>query len=202
MEPRYFAEKCWPDEVTPQLLSELYPDGREILLVRDFRDMVCSIMGFNAKRGFASFGREVTGSDEEFIRYLRESAVRILESWRAREDRAVLVRYEDLILAPETTLGELFSYLEIEADPGTIRQVIEGANASRPHVQRAHQTSASVARSVGRWKDELSSEQKAICHETFGDVLDAFGYEPTQISSSERSDTISTTASGASASSS
>jgi len=195
--PRYFAEKAWPDEITPQLLGELYPEGREILLVRDFRDMVCSILGFNAKRGFASFGREVTESDEEFIRYLRVSAQRMLDSWVARRETSFLVRYEDLILHPEATLAEAFAYLDIEADPGTVSRTIADAEALLPHVQRAHQTSTSVAASVGRWRHELSPDLQAICHETFGDILDAFGYEPTpQTSSSERSATISNTASG------
>ena len=36
---RYFVEKRWPDPLMPRLTAELYPEGREIILVRDFRDM-------------------------------------------------------------------------------------------------------------------------------------------------------------------
>lgn len=186
-QPRYFAEKCWPDEVTPRLMAELYPDGRELLLVRDFRDMVCSIIGFNAKRGFASFGRELTHSDEEFIRFLRGSALQMLSSWSENKHRAHLIRYEDLILDPGATLETMFSYLGIRNDAATVDEVIKSATALLPHVQRAHQTSTSVAESVGRWKTELSPEHKAICEEAFGDVLNAFGYEPTPTEASAAS---------------
>ena len=47
----FFAEKCLPEGNVPQLLRELYPDAREVFLVRDFRDMLCSIRAFNEKRG-------------------------------------------------------------------------------------------------------------------------------------------------------
>ena len=43
--PRYFAEKCPPGHV-PATLAELYPGGKEIFLVRDFRDMACSVFDF------------------------------------------------------------------------------------------------------------------------------------------------------------
>ena len=36
---------------------ELYPRAREVILVRDFRDMVSSMFAFNAKRGFQGFRR-------------------------------------------------------------------------------------------------------------------------------------------------
>jgi hypothetical protein len=176
-EARYFVEKCWPDEFTPRTIAELYPEGREIFLVRDFRDMVCSMMDFNAKRGINSFGREQTGSDEEFIYYLRGSAEQMIESWRSRRERAYLMRYEDLILHPEVALADALRYIGVAADPGTVTGVIEAANTWLPAAQRDHQTSGSPATSVGRWRRELSVEQQQICEDVFGDILAEFGYE-------------------------
>jgi hypothetical protein len=145
--------------------------------VRDFRDMVCSIMDFNAKRGINSFGREQTGSDEDFISYLRGSAEQMIESWRSRRERAYLMRYEDLILRPEVALADALRYLGVAADPATVTGVIEAANTWRPAAQRDHQTSESPAASVGRWRRDLSVEQQQICEDVFGDILEEFGYE-------------------------
>jgi GT2 family glycosyltransferase len=175
--PRYYAEKCWPEHFTPRIVAELYPEGREIMLVRDFRDMVCSILGFNAKRGFASFGRESADSDDEFIRELRVSANRMLESWQDRSETAHLVRYEDLILDAEPTLTGMFEYLDLDSDPATIRRLIEEAESVNREGQADHKTSSSVAASVGRWSRELSPELIEVCEESFGDILSAFGYE-------------------------
>ena len=46
---RFFAEKS--NLRVSSVAGELYPHGRELFLVRDFRDMVCSMFAFNAKRG-------------------------------------------------------------------------------------------------------------------------------------------------------
>jgi GT2 family glycosyltransferase len=175
--PRYYAEKCWPEHFTPRIVAELYPEGREIMLVRDFRDMVCSILGYNAKRGFASFGRESADTDDEFIRELRDSAVRMLESWQEREETAHLLRYEDLVLDAEATLAGVFEYLELDGNPATVRRVIEEAEHLNLDGQADHKTSSSVAASVGRWRHELSPKLIEACEESFGDILAAFGYE-------------------------
>jgi hypothetical protein len=58
----FFAEKHFPDAY-PRLMRELYPDARELFLVRDFRDMVASMRAYNARKGFGDFGRETAQSD-------------------------------------------------------------------------------------------------------------------------------------------
>ena len=170
-----FAEKLVPGHI-PWLMWELYPDAGEILLVRDFRDMACSILAFNEKRGFVAFGRENVGSDAEFIeRNLRAGAHGLLKSWRQRQDRLQLLRYEDLVLEPETTLETLCEGLGLAADPGTIAGVLEGA--SRPDGALAgHRTARDPRASIERWRTELSPELVSACRTAFAEPLEAFGY--------------------------
>lgn len=173
----FFVEKCWPEAYVPQVLSELYPGGKEIILVRDFRDMACSIFSFNKKRGIVSFGRQNAESDTQFIRQLRDSAVRTLEHWRARGKAAHLLRYEDLILRPEATLREVLGYLALDADEETVRSTLKRAHALDSSLQTEHQTSKDPAASIGRWRNDLDDALKVACNEAFGDVLEQFGYE-------------------------
>jgi hypothetical protein len=175
---RYFTEKT-PPGATSRLIAELYPEGREIVLVRDFRDMICSIVAYNAKRGFALWGRGDSNSDEEWFAHLRAEADKLLEGWRERSWRAHLVRYEDLLADPAGTLVGVFSYLGINADPNTIQGAIDEASQTFPEVQAYHRTSPSFEASVGRWKHDLTPEQQAACAEVFDDILVEFGYEPT-----------------------
>src|SRR5262245_29227603 len=105
-EPRFFAEKYNPGHV-PWLIWELYPKAREIVLVRDFRDVYCSILATNTKRGRADFGRQHARSDEDYIQHLRGSAVRLLQSWKKRTAQAKVLHYEGLIEQPIETLGAL-----------------------------------------------------------------------------------------------
>jgi hypothetical protein len=176
--PRYFAEKSEPGS-TPRTIGELYPDSREIVLVRDPRDWVCSILDYNAKRGFERWGRDMFETDDEWFRYLRLELSGLLDNWRERREDAHLVRYEDLIVDPEATLAALFSYLGLDADAGTVRRALEDASRASPVAQAFHQTSTSVPASIDRWKRDLSPEQKALSALAFDDILIEFGYEAT-----------------------
>ena len=174
----FFAEKGWPEIFVPQMVSELCPGAKEIILVRDFRDVVSSILSFNKKRGYAAFGRQHADSDRQFIRQFRPHAVRMLEHWRERGNAAHLLRYEDLILRPEPTLAAVLGYLGLDASEPVIRATLDRAAALPREVQQGHSTSKDPAASVGRWRSDLDDPLKAECAEAFGDVLGQFGYNP------------------------
>ncbi len=174
-QPIYFAEKYLPDYLTSAMIRELYPQSREIVLVRDFRDMVASILAFNAKRGYMAFGREQATSDEEYVRRLQRSVVRLHQSWKQRSDEAYLLRYEDLILRPVETLSALLEYLGLGSTPSAIKDMIERASEEIPSMPQ-HRTSPDIKRSIGRWRRDLDASLQASCQEAFGDVLKEFGY--------------------------
>jgi len=171
----YFAEKCPPDHV-PRIAWKLYPDAREIVLVRDFRDIFCSIRAINAKRGFLDFGRDLFKTDEEYLWHLGRQARRLLEAWRERSEQSFLLRYEDLILDPVDTIGQLLAYLELDAKPSIIDDLLRrGARADAE--LEWHRTTVNPAASVGRWRSDLDGSLASLADEVFGEALSAFGYE-------------------------
>ncbi|MDH3732272.1 MAG: sulfotransferase [Gemmatimonadota bacterium] len=171
-----FAEKLTPGHV-PRLMWELYPSGSEIVLVRDFRDMVCSILAFNAKRGFVAFGRENVDSDARFIEgNLASGARALLADWKERSDRAQLVRYEDLVVEPERTLATLYEGIGLAHDAHTVRDSIARASGASGDMER-HRTSRDPRASIGRWREELDPDLVAVCRSAFGEALEAFGYD-------------------------
>ena len=175
-EARYFAEKYHPDHV-PTLLRELWPSAREILLVRDLRDVLCSIRSINAKRGTQDFGRNLVDSDERYIReHLAREAQLLLDAWEQRRERTVLVRYEDLILEPVQTLERVLSAVGLDARPSLIERLMRLAFSDTAELA-FHRTTRMPRASVGRWRTDLDPELCAVCEEAFGDVLDQFGYE-------------------------
>lgn len=171
--PVYFAEKFYPD-FHPWLAWSLYGQAREIFIVRDFRDMLCSTLSHYEKRG-DGHGRQHTNSDEEYALKLQQHVRLLLQSWRARSSRSHLVRYEDLVFQPEDTLQGLLDYLDLDSSPATIQRMMERGSSDPAEPQR-HRTSESPTASVGRWKRDMPPSLQRVCEEVFPEILKAFGY--------------------------
>ena len=173
---KYMAEKHRADNL-PWLVWELYPQAKEIFLVRDFRDVFSSMLAYNEKFGRRAFGPAHIESDADFARFLRNSTIRNLSrSWPKRMDRAHLIRYEDLITRPSEILHGVLTYLELDASESTIDGMIAGASAENPEMKR-HLTSSEVSTSLGRWRSSLSPELQAVATSAFSDALEQFGYQ-------------------------
>jgi len=175
--PRYFVEKYLPHQVVPDLLAEMYPGAREVILVRDFRDTLSSVIAFNRKRGWDAFGRSEGGDDAEYVRgALRQSVETLAERLRSEGTGPRLVRYEDLVLEPEPALSELFAALGLDADSALVSETVERAKQSTSSMDH-HRTTTDPAASIGRWREDLPEEIAAVCNEELGPLLAEFGYE-------------------------
>lgn len=170
----YFAEKFLPSKLQ-KWFYEFYPNSKEIFLVRDFRDVVCSILSFNRKRGFDDFQRQNFESDLDYIRNFGGPGA-LLKAWKRRQDSALLVRYEDLILEGPKTWFSIFDYLNIEASPKLVSRISALCEKSSKAVKK-HSTSASREESVGRWQQDLPVELAEVASETFETALTNFGYQ-------------------------
>jgi hypothetical protein len=171
---RYYLEKYHAASQIPILTWELFPEAREIILVRDFRDMMSSMIAFNAKRGYASYGREGANSDEAFLRQLRVGVDHLLNSWKGRSTVAHLVRYEDLILRPEPAVRGILEYLSLDASSAIIDAMLTQSRAEDDLVH--HRTSQDPAQSIGRWHTDLPESLRALSQQTLGKALEEFGY--------------------------
>ena len=171
---RFFAEKS--NLRVSALAAELYPEGRELFLVRDFRDMVCSVFAYNEKRGVSGFGRARADDDVEYVRRLGGWAESLARALERRRDRAHVVRYEDLILDREAALAGLLKSIGLDASTTTVNAMMDSMSEEIPELSE-HRTTASPDRSVGRWRSDMSPELVAASDEAFGPALELFGYE-------------------------
>jgi len=154
----FFAEKANPVQMVSRGARMMFGAVREIALVRDPRDLVCS---------YRSFFKATTESAIPLIKS------QLLEMARLRETNPsdmLFVRYEDLILQQETTMSAIWRFLELETP-----QARTAASEQAQFLQ--HGTSASAVQSIGRWRDELTASEIEQCQERFAGVLQSFGYE-------------------------
>jgi Sulfotransferase family len=169
----FFVEKFLPRQVPADLLHELYPGAAEIVLVRDLRDVFCSILAFNRKRGYAAFGREEVGSDDEYIDTVRRSG-EALHAHMTEEGREThLLRYEDLIRDPVETLEPLLEFVGL--DPAGAPAMVERASVSTGGMDH-HMTAPSAGASIGRWAKDLDPALAERCDAILSPVVADFGY--------------------------
>lgn len=162
--PTYYAEKF--PRVEP---SALDIPTKLLWLVRDPRDQWTSIHAFDRKRGYYGFGRGrwQTRSSylHSFVRRTREYAER--EATRSDDD--LLVRYEDLVAELEGEAARLGTWLDVELDPGPVRESWSGLSR--------HMTSRSPHASIGRWRQDLPEKEQETLTRELAAVLDRYGYE-------------------------
>lgn len=173
--PVYFAEKFLPGHI-PNLGWELFPNAKELFLVRDWRDMFASILAFSRKRGMATgFGLEFGRDDATYVEFIRRSVERLVNAWQARRDRAHLIRYEDLVTRPDDVVVRLLEYLALPADPEIVRNMITSASADSAELT-AHRTTDSVESSIGRWSRDLGPALGSAVNDAFKPYLEEFGF--------------------------
>lgn len=166
-----FVEKLGPER--GGLVPELYPQGREVFLVRDFRDVVASIFAFNEQRGFQGFSRAGAASDVEYVSgWISESVASFLRAWRARSSNAYLMRYEDLVRRPREALAGALEYLELDSSAASLDAMLESLDEP---ASEGHRTTA-AADSIGRWHRDLDDDVKEACRRSLGEALEQFGY--------------------------
>jgi hypothetical protein len=174
--PRYLAEKYLVDPLTRRMIREWYPRSRELILVRDPRDMFCSIEAFNAKRGYVAFARDQLTDPEHYLRMLMQQTRLLVQQSKTRPEKMHLLRYEDLVQQPLPTMRAMLEYLDLPSGTELVNDIVERGSRETKLV-RLHRTSHSTGESVGRWRRELPESLQHFFVSEFGDVLGQLGYE-------------------------
>jgi Sulfotransferase family len=160
---RYFAEKCEAQGIfygTRASDMTLFPDARELLLIRDPRDILCSSLSY-FRQPFS----------EDFVQNVKNGCETIRRIVSDKGTRTLVVKYEHLVFDQAAALKVIARHLSIDDRPW----LDESFQAEKLFKQ--HGTAGSPQESVGRWKSELSESQKDACESEFATFLSEFGYE-------------------------
>jgi hypothetical protein len=166
----YFGEKFATDRI-PALVWELYPKAREVFLVRDFRDVVCSIIASSAKRSGNREGR----APEVALADARGRTTALVAAWQQRGDRAHLVRYEDLVRDPAPTITALLRYLDVDSSDAVVDALV-AALGERGTAADMHSTTPDQESSIGRWQRDLDPRLQKELSVQLRPGLELFGY--------------------------
>lgn len=152
-------------------LPELYgafPQAKYIFMLRDGRDVVASM-----DRWEQAVFNEVVSIREKCDRWIQSVT---MYEWLAKRADVLVVKYEDLVSAPEHTLRSVTEFLQLDY----VSNMLE-FNESIPDVylkQDHHHglTSPLTQQNVGKWKTYFEKEQKEEIHKWIGSLLKKLGY--------------------------
>jgi Sulfotransferase family len=173
--PRFFVEKGTTRPPVIQLAGELFQDLKEIVLIRDPRDVFTSTLMFTADAPPTAF-RRGSKSEEEFLLSVRRRALDLALHCRSRAGAVRIVRYEELVRKPLETLTALFEWLTLDARHSVASAMLATASLETPQM-RAHRTSRDSEDSIGRWERDLPPPLRDRVAEVVADVLPELGYE-------------------------
>jgi hypothetical protein len=153
-----FCEKGDIDEASRRGVRLFFGTVREIVLIRDPRDLLCSAMAF------------WNYPAEEALAVLRSGLSRLARIIRHAGADTLVMRYEDLLLDPLGSRLSLAKFIGLDQSP----QPAEATGA----LFQNHGTAGNPAASIGRWKRDLTAELIAACDASFGSFMRDFNYPP------------------------
>jgi hypothetical protein len=140
------------------------------VLVRDFRDVACSILASSAKRK-----GEEPAEATAILEAIKSRAGAVARVWQQRSERAHLVRYEDLIQRPDEVMEELVTYIDVDSGEHSISAMVD-ALSQGGEAAEFHRTTSEVAASIGRWQRDLDADAQQQFTSALQQELEAFGY--------------------------
>src|SRR5215213_1069485 len=175
----YLVVKEPNGSVGAPLLVEALPESRVILLVRDPRDVVASLLAAQKVGSWGAGEDALADTDpDEFVRQrarmYNASFGKAWEAYEAHRGCKVATRYEDLRHDALGELEKIYSSLVIPIEEEQLRRVVEKyAWENIPERQKGPNKPRRKAKPGGWWED-LTPEQARMVEEITTPILDEF----------------------------
>lgn len=147
--------------------KQLFPNSHYIYTLRDPRDVWAS----HVQRGFKRTVEEVC---KAWIVYLEK-----FEKFRTlNPDISVIIKYEDLVASPRSTIERIFSVLPTEVESQVFEFYKSDASVYKtghPNIEQLSQNF--FTSSVNRWVDSISREESEYIIKLCGKIMRKYGYD-------------------------
>ena len=155
------------------LLEELFPDAQYVHLIRDGRDAALSFLQMPEGTFTRTWAHPRTPAQFACLWRREVGDARVLGR-RVGEARYHQVRYEELVVDPESVVRGICVFAEIPFEPTMLDYVGAVDVSEKPHQQRLLTPPTSGVRS---WRRDMSAEDAAAFESIAGDLLAELGYE-------------------------
>jgi hypothetical protein len=92
-------------------------------------------------------------------------------------EKTILLRYEDLVSAPENTLKKLLSALNLNYEPNILNEFYKPARGIGIEDPKVSATTRVHTNSLSRWRVDLTPNEIAIAMDKLTPLINTFGYK-------------------------
>jgi hypothetical protein len=165
------------------ILADTLPQSRLLIVVRDGRDVVDSMLDALQPGAWASDLATLDPGADERRRFIADygalwsERIRVVlsaQSGRPPEQQR-LVRYEDLLADPVEQVAGILRWMGLEPPP-TLREHVERLSFDRVSEEHRGTGNFHRAASPGLWRQQLAPDEQALANEVMGPVLERLGY--------------------------
>jgi Sulfotransferase family len=166
-------------------LATIFPNAKFVLLMRNPLAIYSSILNTGINYTWTGF------RDRDRWLDIVSAPKRLLEGTALLGDRAITVRYEDLVHDPESKLKEITAFLQVDYEPAMLRYGGQVDFAGSPFIdpKSIYRHEQAVSDYVDEWKARMSSEPYRTTALVYLDELgeetvDSLGYDYDELSAS------------------
>ncbi|HUW84187.1 MAG TPA: sulfotransferase [Phycisphaerae bacterium] len=170
-----WGEKSPPNVLRLPWIWQRFPNARFIHMVRDGRDVICSMRSQHRRLVAEGFGTELKGFDECLRWWI--SCVRAGIRWRG-DPRYLEVKYEELVTGLRNTMARVLDFL---GEPWS-DEVIRAHEVQRNHPHIGYERGTPEVRepifqsSMGRWRKDLPMHEAKRFSQRAEMLLQRLGY--------------------------
>ncbi len=175
--PRW-AEKTPHNILFTVPLGQIFPDARFIHVIRDGRDVACSLVTMN-------WANPMTGKKWDYVQNISNAArywrdVVVLSRQQAEQPmvagRVLEVRYEDLVFDTAAALRRILDFVGEPWDDAVLSYHAKDRRQEPIEASTAQAVKPLNSTSVGRWKTDMTRLDRAAFKTEAGDLLKLLGY--------------------------
>lgn len=153
-----------------------YPNARFIHVIRDGRDVACSLRNHPKER--IENGRIVPIKTNNSM---HKCATRwrddVMEGLAFREHPRVMeVRYEELVAQPAEHFAKVCAFIGESFDESMLSASSEGPARPGQNLNNPGASSSITPRATGRWKRDLTPDERTVVRDIAGELLVTLGY--------------------------
>lgn len=181
---RLIVEKNPRNILRIPFLRAVFPEAKFIHIVRDGRDVACSLIPGIGGRWWAH--ERPPEWRNIFARY--QGVIRCAHAWNeivrtGLDDLSdvphLQIRYEDLVARPHEIARQIFDYLGLSLDPAVVafcQKIQDSTTASYQAKYQSVWTRRNHRQRVGRWRENLDGELQREVLKILGPTLRSLGY--------------------------